>query len=61
MSKITALIEDNGVSVERAMTKGDDVIVVTSKSNESKMQAIVRAIERLSAVDRLGALVRIER
>ena len=61
LSKITALIEDNGVSVERAMTKGDDVIVVTSKSNESKMQAIVRAIERLSAVDRLGALVRIER
>lgn len=61
LSKITALIEDNGVSVERAMTKGDDVIVVTSKSNESKMQAIVRVIERLSAVDRLGALVRIER
>ncbi|MBR7162608.1 MAG: homoserine dehydrogenase [Clostridia bacterium] len=61
LSKITALIEDNGVSVERAMTKGDDVIVVTSKSNESKMQAIVRVIERLSAVDCLGALVRIER
>lgn len=61
LSKITALIEDNGVSVERAMTKGDDVIVVTSKSNESKMQTIVRVIERLSAVDRLGALVRIER
>ena len=61
LSKITALIEDNGVSVVKAVTKDNNVIVITSKCQESKMQDIVARIEKLNAVDKLGALVRIEK
>ena len=61
MAKITALIESNGVSVEKALMKGDDVIIITGESKESKMQNIVDRILKLDSVEKLGALVRVEK
>ena len=61
MAKITALIERNGVSVEKALMKGDDVIIITGESKESKMQNIVDRILKLDSVEKLGALVRVEK
>lgn len=61
MAKITALIESNGVSVEKALMKGDDVIIITGESKESKMQDIVDRILKLDSVEKLGALVRVEK
>ena len=61
MAKITALIESNGVSVEKALMKGDDVIIITGESKESKMQNIVDRILKLNSVEKLGALVRVEK
>ena len=61
MAKITALIESNGVSVEKALMKGDDVIIITGESKESKMQNIVDRIFKLDSVEKLGALVRVEK
>lgn len=61
LSKITAILDENGVSVVRALTKDNNVVVITSSSKESKMQDLVSRIEKLNSVDRLGALVRIEK
>lgn len=61
LSKITAILDENGVSVVRALTKDNNVVVITSASKESKMQDLVSRIEKLNSVDRLGALVRIEK
>ena len=59
--KITALIEDSGVAVVKALTKDNWVVIVTAKSKESKMQEIVAKAKILSSVEKLGALVRIEK
>ena len=61
LSKIVALIEASDVAVEKAITKGNNIVVITGKSKESCMQDIISRIKGLSSVDRLGALVRIEK
>ena len=61
LAKITALIEDSGVAVVKALTKDNWVVIVTAKAKESKMQEIVAKAKMLSSVEKLGALVRIEK
>jgi homoserine dehydrogenase len=61
LSKITALIEDGGVSVVKALTKDGNVVLITGKTKESNMQQLVAKATKLSAVDTLAALVRIEK
>ena len=61
LSKIVALIEASDVAVEKAITKGNNIVVITGKSKESCMQDIISRIKGLSSVDSLGALVRIEK
>jgi homoserine dehydrogenase len=61
LSKITALIEDGGVSVVKALTKDGNVVLITGKTKESNMQQLVAKATKLSAVDTLGALVRIQK
>ena len=61
LNKITAMLLDNGVEVVKALTKGKDVIIITSKAKESVMQDLVSRIVKLAQVDCLGALIRIEK
>ena len=61
LNKIVALIEASDVAVEKAITKGNNIVVITGKSKESCMQDIISRIKGLSSVDSLGALVRIEK
>ena len=61
LSKITALIEASDVAVEKAIAKDNNVIITTGKSKESRMKDMVARIEGLASVDKLGALIRIEK
>lgn len=61
LGKITAMLRQDGVEVVKALTKGKDVIVITSKTKESVMQDLVSRIVKLAQVDCLGALIRIEK
>ena len=61
LNKISAMLLDNGIEVVKALTKGKDVIIITSKAKESVMQDLVSRIVKLAQVDCLGALIRIEK
>ena len=61
LNKISAMLLDNGIEVVKALTKGKDVIIITSKAKESIMQDLVSRIVKLAQVDCLGALIRIEK
>jgi homoserine dehydrogenase len=59
--KVVSALTKAGVEVVKVLTKDNDLVILTSTSKESTMQSALDTVRGLDCVNKIGALVRVER
>ena len=59
--KVVSALTKAGVEVVKVLTKDNDLVLLTSTTKESTMQSALDTVRGLDCVNKIGALVRVER
>ncbi len=60
-AKVTTALKKAGVELVKVLSKGNDLILLTAPTKESVMQKALDLVKGLATVDKIEALIRVER